>query len=125
MRLDIRSQDSDDLAAAFATLQMAAQEGVRITITLERNPPPPEWSDTPSTWVRTLRHQLKLTQTELAARIGASNHTVSLWESGGRTPRHRRTVQALNALASEVNMPPLPRGKMSAQSPARAYSAAD
>jgi len=106
-------------------LQMAAQEGVRITITLERNPPAPEWSDTPSTWVRTLRHQLKLTQTELAARIGASNHTVSLWESGGRTPRHRRTVQALNALASEANMPPLPRGKIATQAQAQAFSVAD
>lgn len=125
MRFDVRSQDPADLAAAFATLQLAAQEGVRITITLERNPPPPEWRDTPGTWVRTLRHHLKLTQTELAARIGASNHTVSLWESGGRTPRHRRTVQALNALASEANMPPLPRGKFGADMAPEAYSAAD
>lgn len=125
MRLDIRSQDPAELAAAFATLQMAAQDGVRITITMERNPAPPEWSDTPSTWVRTLRHHLKLTQTELAARIGASNHTVSLWESGGRTPRHRRTVQALNALATEANMPPLPRGKITAQSQTQAFSVAD
>lgn len=125
MRLDIRSLDAADLAAAIATLQMAAQEGVRITITLERNPPPPEWSDTPSTWVRALRHHLKLTQTELAARIGASNHTVSLWESGGRTPRHRRTVQALNALASEANMPPIPRGRVGSERQDQAYSGAD
>lgn len=125
MRLDIRPHDPAELAAAFATLQMAAQDGVRITITMERNPAPPEWSDTPSTWVRTLRHHLKLTQTELAARIGASNHTVSLWESGGRTPRHRRTVQALNALASEANMPPLPRGKVAAPPQAHAFSVAD
>lgn len=38
MRFDIRSQDPADLAAAFATLQIAPQEGVRITITMERNP---------------------------------------------------------------------------------------
>jgi DNA-binding transcriptional regulator YiaG len=109
MRVESMAADATELAAAFATLQTAAQQGVRITITLEREPPPPEWRESPSTWVRALRHRLQLTQTQLARRIGASNHTVSLWESGNRTPRHRRTVQALNALAVEVNMPPMPR----------------
>jgi DNA-binding transcriptional regulator YiaG len=111
MRFERQIPDASELAMAFATLQTAAQEGVRITITFEREPLPPEWPESASNWVRSLRHKLKMTQMELAARIGASNHTVSLWESGGRTPRHRRTVQALNALASEANMPPLPRSK--------------
>lgn len=109
MRVESMAGEATELAAAFATLQTAAQQGVRITITLEREAPPPEWRDSPSAWVRALRHRLQLTQTQLARRIGASNHTVSLWESGNRTPRHRRTVQALNALAVEANMPPMPR----------------
>lgn len=105
------TMDTLQLAAAFDTLQTAARDGVRITITFEREPPPPEWRDSPASWVRTLRHRLLLTQTQLAQRLGVSNHTISLWESGNRTPRHRRTVQALNAIAAEVAMPPLPRAR--------------
>jgi hypothetical protein len=34
-------------------------------------------------------------------------------------------VQALNALATEANMPPLPRGKITVQPQTRAFSVAD
>jgi DNA-binding XRE family transcriptional regulator len=114
MQHEPHRHDPEDLAAAFATLQAVARDGVRVTITLEHNPAPPEWEGSTGSWVRSLRFQLRLTQTELAERIGASNHTISLWESGGRTPRHRRTVEALNALAADVNMPPLPRTRPNA-----------
>ncbi len=48
--------------------------------------------------IRTARTQRKLTQGELAARIGVSQGTISFWESGHEMPR----VEHLVALTLEL-----------------------
>lgn len=47
--------------------------------------------------IRSLRHQLGLTQTEFAQRLGVSMQAVSFWERGTRTPTglYAKAIQSL------------------------------
>lgn len=57
-----------------------------MTTTEHPDPDP----DEPSTLVRTIRFQLKLTQRELATKLGVHPRSVSNWETGTVTPAANR-----------------------------------
>jgi DNA-binding transcriptional regulator YiaG len=51
--------------------------------------------------IRAIRNSLKLTQQEVADRIGAQRHTVARWETGVNKPKGAY-LKALNELAISV-----------------------
>ena len=54
--------------------------------------------------VKKARKAMKLTQYELAAKIGVSGRSVAAYEEGASYPRYMKTYEALaNALAVDVN----------------------
>ena len=50
--------------------------------------------------IKQIRKEANLTQTDFGKRVGASDGTVSLWESGGRTP----TEISIKAICREFNI---------------------
>lgn len=53
-------------------------------------------------WIRTLRKQLSLTQSQLAERLGVTFVTVSRWETGQAKP-NRLAMKALGTLAESIS----------------------
>jgi transcriptional regulator with XRE-family HTH domain len=65
-----------------------------MTITTDHSEDPPT---EPANTVRAIREELKLTQRQLADRLGVHTHSVSNWETGGSTP-NRAKLEAIEQL---------------------------
>lgn len=73
-------------------------------------------------WIRTLRRQLSLTQSQLAERLGVTFVTVSRWETGQARP-NRLALKALASLAESVpEALPLGTGHLAIHEPQVAYT---
>lgn len=56
--------------------------------------------------IKETRQKLKLTQAELAEKLGTSANIIALWERGAVTPQHPKMLQlALRALENEISAP--------------------
>lgn len=67
--------------------------------------------------IRDMRLGLGLTLAEFAGKIGVSESTISLWESGKRFPRYKALVK-INELA-ESNLEPVPPPESNRRGPHR------
>lgn len=53
--------------------------------------------------IKNLRKRLKLNQRDFAERVGVAQPTVSMWETGLRTPEGGEVLARLSHLESKVN----------------------
>lgn len=61
--------------------------------------------------LRRLRHALKLTQAEFAARLGVARGTVSAWEQGRYTIPRWHAVR-IEEMAQGLDLPPAPKPRL-------------
>ena len=53
--------------------------------------------------IKDARKKAKLTQAELACRLGITNHCISMWEKGTRNPKYDTLVRIADALGINVS----------------------